>query len=670
MKFYAWLTKPIVLFCLASSGLVFFLNQWLWPTTDEYFYAATARSIRAGLEGTVCLACLNTEHPALVASLIALFEPLTSSGPLDLIGSRLPMALFALGTILMLWLIARQMRIKAGERMWLPWLLLLLPGFFVLSARLMLDVPLTFAFAVLSYLLLSQARPVVIGLGLTLVMLTKGYGLLLAAPLVVVIFTIDSMNQQNGWLRSFIFDLPRKLLAAFLPPVIIATWLLTTSIVPYPRLLETNLIEYAGDGYIGFAKTALLATQKAAEVAAYFSFSQEREAAILKIAERQEDLEFTNQFPKALLESPLEPAAAGGFWDKLWLIYRYNFSEQDVSVFLLPLFLTGLTIRLRRMLGLGKRWLSERADQLFLLLTLIFAYLNWHEALNIHGFRLTVPLSLALVYFAYWGARAILVENSRRARWLFGLLFTGSFLLYARFILQIEGYGSVIAGQPLLALLLKYKLFIFGTAYLAAFGLIWFYPRIAWPKKPVLLAALLIGFLAIKILPFGLEAKAASERFEYDYGLAKATPFLKELVEKQEPIATNLRPYVVHYYADNLQLPNSGVYPLLREFPEIYPELVSRFYLPQRPLTRSLLEESRIRYIFYVEREVTDTAKRDFEAMVGDLNLPLEIIAEAHHPENGRLEWILYRVDANSSTTERLLLNSLFHPGERSELQQ
>jgi hypothetical protein len=554
--------------------------------------------------------------------------------------------LFSLATVVLLWLIAKRVVVKPSETTWFLWLVFLIPGFFVLSTRLMLDVPLTFGFALLLYLLLIQARAIWVGLALAVIMLTKGYGLILATPLVLVAFIFQLLSESDGWLAR-LKHLAGRLLGAFLLPLALATLILTTNWLPFPRLLETNLIQYFGDAYVWFVKGSLwLAEHVAWLIDWLLSWFGEPTAPLAgQIAELSSAVTATGEFPSALFESPLAPETEGGFVRKLWLIYQYNFSEQDISVFLLPLFGTGLVLRLRHLFSLGKSWVTARTDLLFLVLTAIFAYLNWHEALNLHGFRLTVPLSLAMIYFSYFGARAILIEKSRLAWWVFSLLLIASVSLYAHFVAEIASYGSVIANQSLFGWILKYKVWLFGSAFLATFAFLRCYPNWRWPHKPALLTLLIIGFWLIKLLPLGLEARAARATFEYDYGLAKASPLLVRLRDDDQLVASNLRPYTINYYALNLALPNEGAWPLVREFSERYPERYYRFYLPGRPLTDSLLAEREISNIFFVNNSNQAQVEQDFQAMLQALTLPYQIVEEARHPQTGRLQWVLYKVE-------------------------
>lgn len=632
----------LFLYLGVAALFLFFLNRWLWPTPDEYLYASVARSLIVGLKGEICLGCLNTEHPYLVSSLVALYQWARGLSPLDLIASRVPIIFFSLGTIVILWLIAGRVVPRPRERSWLLWLLLLVPGYFILSTRLLLDVPLTFGFALLLYLLLIRARPIWVGMSLLVLLLTKSYGVFLATPLVLGAYFFEMITDStSGWGRSLL-ELSRKLLAAFTPSLLAIALILGLEFLPYPRLTEANLIQYFGDGYALFAKGVLTLVQK---VVIAFAPPEVAQQVGRDIADKIGQISLTGRFPTALFGSPLEPEAQGGFFTKLWLIYRYNFSEQDVSVFLLPLFVTGLVVRMRRLRTLGARWIRERADLLFFPFVLIFIYVNWHEALNIHGFRLTVPITLALVYFGYWGARAVLVEKNRWARRFFGAAFLVSMALYAAFVLQLGSYGSVIASHALVGLLLQYKLVIFGAAFLAAFAFIWHYHRLDWPFKQTILALGILGFFAVKLLPFYFESKAATATFEYDYGLPKTSPLLRDIRTDEAGIATNINPYTMDYYSLNLKLPNEGSAPVMRKFREHYPQPYYWYRLPTHPLTTHLLYAQNVRYIFFVNRELGNDSLEEFLTMLESLRVPLTLVAREHHPETGRLQWEIYAVD-------------------------
>lgn len=639
---------PLPFFLLGTLITLLTLNQWLWPTTDEYLYAATARSMVAGLQGDTCLSCINTEHPALVAALVAAHQWLFKLGPFNLVASRIPIILISLATIGLIWLTGKRIAQVPRERAWFLLLLLLLPGYFILSTRLMLDIPLTACFALICYLLLIRANPFWIGLALCAATLTKGYGFLLTSPLVLGLFTLDAFAERSGGWRTLMRFIG-QLLGAFLPPLLIATLILTTNVLPYPRLLETNFLEYSGGAYLFFAKQALLPLN------AVSTFTQSILSHFLPthavdpldtLSNKAARITITSSFPTALIESPLQTDFTGGFFKRLWLIYRFNFSEQDVSVFLLPLFLTGITLRFRRLISLGSEWVHERADALFLMLTAIFAYLNWHEALNVHGFRLTAPVSLALIYFAYWGLRALLTEESRLARWVFSVTFFGSLILYIQFVQSLGDYRSVIAStEGLLATLLAYKLVLFSAIFIAIFFFVLTYPTVRMRGKRFVLPVLFTFLFILKLIPFGLEAHAETAMFGFDYGLQKAAPILHELREAGEPVVTNARPYVMDYYALNLSLPNAGVSPLLRTFAEYNPVLYTRFDTVTRPLTAELLDSAKTQYVYYVNMGATSDSLEAFHRALTELDRPSYLIAQARHPATQRVQWELYRID-------------------------
>jgi hypothetical protein len=354
-------------------------------------------------------------------------------------------------------------------------------------------------------------------------------------------------------------------------------------------------------------------------------------------------------FPTAIFDSPLEAGATGGFFRKLWLIYRYNFSDQDVMIFSLPLFLTGLVVRVKLLVSNKETWLKQRADWLFLTFTLIFLYLNWHEALNLHGFRLTVPITLALIYFGYWGARAILKENDQWGRRVFAGSFILFLYLYIVFILGIKGYGSVIANQGFTALLLQYKLPIFLIIFCLGFIFLWSHSRLNWPPKNLILVGGILILFIIKFLPFYLESKVALKTYGFNYGLLKSSPLLRELRSQNVRMATNINPYFMNYYAENLKLPNQGAFPKMRILREEYPQLYI-WYGPtkSRPrLTGSWLLKNKIHYIFFADRTFSRQSVQEFEAAIKPLKPYLALIKEEHRPNSNRLQWQLLKFNFN-----------------------
>ncbi|TSC92865.1 MAG: hypothetical protein CEN89_383 [Candidatus Berkelbacteria bacterium Licking1014_7] len=597
----------IISFLTASFIFLLVINNWFWPTPDEYLYASVARSIIAGIKGEICLSCFNTEHTYLVSAMVAIYQWLLGLGDIELIASRIPIIFFSLGTIYILWLISGKIIEKKEERSWFLWLLLLIPGYFVLSVRFLLDVPLTFGFALLIYLLIIRARAIWIGLGLALILLIKDYGFFLAAPLIIISFILDAFEARQSTILKNIVNFVIQILIVFLPSFFVIVIFLAFNFLPYPRLLETGLIEYLGDGYIVFVKVISWLTSKIAP----FINPSDGISYAQALVQKARQLEFSGKFPTTIFDSPLTPEISAGFFKKIWLIYQYNFSEQDVMIFAWPLFFTGLILRIKAIIKSGKAWLSKRNDILFLVLVLIFFYVNWHEALNIHGFRLTVPITLALVYFSYCGLKEILAGGNHKARIIFIFSSVIFLSLYMAFVFQIREYGSLISAQSMVGWLLHYKLLIFLILFSSGFLFLWLYPILSWKRKKLLLLIGLLFFFVLKFFPFYLESKAANKQYDFDYGLPEAVPYLEQIKQQDVNIAANANPYMMDYYAKTLNLPNEGSAPVMRDLKR-FNRYIFYWYRSTYPrLDISFLVAHKINYIFFVNREIGDQSYQE-----------------------------------------------------------
>lgn len=633
-------------FLLIYLGLVWLflliINRWFWPTPDEYLYASVTRSISAGLEGRICLSCFNTEHTYLVQAVSAGYQSIVNTSPYDLAGGRVFNLFFSLITIYLIWLIAKQVVKKPEERIWFLWLLLLVPGYFVLSVRFLLDVPLIFGFAFLIYLMIIKARPIWLGVGLVVILLTKDYGFYLALPLIIVHFCLEFL-ESNGRRWHRLIDLISRVVTVCLPSLAMIVLLLAFSILPYPRLLETGLREYAGNIYPFTARHILALAKKGAEGLAHLSLiSDEQAQQTINLSEKVNMAPLSSSnFPTAIIDSPLKPVVEGGFLRKLWLIYQYNFSEQDVMIFVLPLFLTGLVMRIRHLIQLDREWYKDRVDVIFLAFTAIFFFLNWHEALNIHGFRLTAPITLSLIYFSYWGARLILLTGSRLARLLFSVSFIVFAVLYANFIVNIS-YGSVIATQPLVAILLEYKLPIYMMIFLMAFVFMLVYSRLQWSKKQLMVMGWILFLFLLKFVPFYLEARAAEHYFEYDYGLPKATPLLEQRRIQKTRVLTNINPYTLDYYAGELNLSTESNYPLIRSFAQDNRSVFTH-QLERLSIDPARLYSDRVSYVFYVHKLREETPDSLMWRSLLDQPNYFTLVGESRH--NDRIQWQLYQFD-------------------------
>lgn len=625
------------------------INRWFWPTPDEYLYAAVARSLLAGFKGEICLSCFNTEHTYLVSGLSALYQGLVGTDPFDLAAQRIPVMFFSLGTIYLLWLIAREVVKDKREQLWFVWLLLLIPGYFVLSVRFLLDVPLIFGFALLMYLLIIRTKPLLLGIALAVILLAKDYGLYLAFPLIVASFVFDLLESGKKF-RHQALSFVKKTFVFLLPSVAIIMILVSFNLLPYPRLLEAGMQQYLGGTYsYSVQKVIVLLKESSRRLAQLSLVSAQKVEEVAQLSERVNKIPTNVSFPTAILDSPLKPEVSGGFARKLWLIYQYNFSEQDVMIFVLPLFLTGLVMRVQSIIDLRKRWYKARTDLLFILLAAVLFFVNWHEALNIHGFRLTAPITLALIYFSYWGARLVLLKGARLSKLIFAASFVLFAVLYANFIFNITSYGSIIANQSFFSNLLRFKLPIFMAIFLIAFVFMLVYSRLRWAKKQLMLALWILFLFTLKFTPFYLESRAAERFYEYDYGIPAATPLLQEQLHKKAKILTNVNPYTLDFYSGQLNLPNIDSYPLIRTFRQPNPIMIEH-QLEKKPVDPGVLVSANVSYVLYINKSRESIPDTDMAKSLLQQQKYFSVVEEKTHA--GRIQWQMYAFNKKLYLTE------------------
>ena len=147
------------------------LHFTIWPTPDEYFYATITDAFDDILEGERSAGQLNTEHTYLFSVLHFIYTKIFNIS--DLMVGRTIMLLFAFGNFILLYLLAKKNKIKKEQRIWYLLLLLLIPGFWLFSVRLMLDIPAAFCVLLIIYLLINKSSPYKLSLALVLLLLIK-----------------------------------------------------------------------------------------------------------------------------------------------------------------------------------------------------------------------------------------------------------------------------------------------------------------------------------------------------------------------------------------------------------------------------------------------------------------------------------------------------------------
>ena len=244
----------LLLYLVCATIVLFIINQWLWPTPDEYFYALLAENFKAAFNGQMAFGDIQTEHVGLVAFITALYQQVMH--PSTLLASRVALFGFSLSIIVLIYQIAVTLGLSIKERMWWLLLLLLIPGYWIFSVRLMLDTPGTFGVILVLYLLLKKAPSYQVGLGLLLLLLLKEYYVYLLAPLVGLVIFFDAWRSSGTPFKKITTGFI-QLLFSFIATALATLIMIDFNWLPYPRALELNMIGFFGDLFAYVNKTFL-----------------------------------------------------------------------------------------------------------------------------------------------------------------------------------------------------------------------------------------------------------------------------------------------------------------------------------------------------------------------------------------------------------------------------
>lgn len=641
-----------LVFAVFSTALLISLNCMLWPTPDEYLYATITRSYIAAAHGEVAWSDINTEHIGLVpwfgyvAQQVFHLDQFTSLRYLTVI--------FALGFIVLLYQLPKHLGFAQHERMWLLWALPLVTGFWMFAVRYMLDVPAAFTIGILVWLLAKRAPAWQAGLALASVLLVKEYYWFLMLPVVSIPLLLDQCMAPER-LRVRLSRLCVGAISLALPSLVVIVILLDFNVFPYPRLLNTSLAAIFGDFYIASNQFILTLLGRSLEFTELLvnnsqhsiSGATDGMSTISKtLADPANGMHTTGQTLQGLVDAQ-HPYASSNFWQKLWLIYATNFSENDVNIFLLPSALVGVAITLRQIWSKFKSaYLTVRTDIIFMLLFLVFLYFNYHQADFAHGFRITLPITLCLVYFA---ARAVqtMVNKPTKANLSSWALLVALSLVGYGLAAQASSGGSALTTASFLQTIVHYKVLIYIVIFVAvAIVFIWSVRRTHWRWRQPVLLGLIAGLTLMKFLPVYGEYAIRSSDHHYDYGASDATSVLEPLraADTEKDIVKywgNMHPYRVQYYANDPIITNDLITPGARKFTTIYPK---RYYggvvNNDLPL---LLEVEKIDYLFlnYTYSGAATTDLENMQALVAAQPERFTLIAEQQY--NSQIEWQIYQ---------------------------
>ncbi|MFH1457251.1 MAG: hypothetical protein ABIF17_04050, partial [Patescibacteria group bacterium] len=514
-------------------------------------------------------------------------------------------------------------------------LLLLIPGFWIFSVRLMLGVPATFAIALIIYLLLKKAPFYQIVLSVLLLLLTKEYYFYITMPMLLGILLIDAWkNEQKIYLKIFIFI--KNSIIIYFPSIIVIIILIDFNLFPYPRLLENSITFIFGDFYSYFNKMFLSIINRIVEM---FNTNSDFQPTSTVLEGKIDSIKIVGEIPTGMIHSQ---TAQGdyGFFMKLWLLYKYNFSENDINIFILPLAFFGLGLRIKKIFKNFKlSYKTIRADIIFLFFFSAFAYFNFHEASGIHGFRITIPIILCLIYFSYFGLKKILYQYSKKNIIIFSSIFAFFLILYW-FSIRDLAYGSILANASILNVLISYKPYLFIALFIILFIFIIYFSKIKNPIKYKILLTVVLFLFVIKFIPFYINNNLNLDYYGYNYGMDKARPVLQKLKNTDSKIYSNFNAYKVQYYASDIRIVNKGFTMTIRKFNQKYPRRYISFPLDENLI--NYIEKYKIDYVLLVNDQYNNKDLMLLKEIIAANKKSFQKIEDSYH--NGRLQWILYQV--------------------------
>ncbi|MBI4407191.1 MAG: hypothetical protein HY565_01685, partial [Candidatus Kerfeldbacteria bacterium] len=266
-----------------------------------------------------------------------------------------------------------------------------------------------------------------------------------------------------------------------------------------------------------------------------------------------------------------------------------------------------------------------------------------HEASLKHGFRITLPIIIALIYFSFLAGQVLLKKINLHCSIPFAVLSVLAIVLYA-ISLQAIAYGSVLSHQGIFATLLNLKPYIMVTAFSTLLVLLLLFPRFKSPKKYSLLVTCVLALFIVKLVPFYFENRQALDLYDYDYGLAAATPLLQQPAAANTKILSNMNPNKLQYYAGDLHLSTDGVTPIVRTFSQRYPTLYYG-YLTDGDLLDQLVTNN-INTVLLSNDKIDESFRHILEAVVAAHPTAFTKIFERYKQD--RLQWAIYQFNAQA----------------------
>lgn len=453
-------------------------------------------------------------------------------------------------------------------------LLALIPGFFYSSVKFYLEIPALLAATAVIWSLITKQKPWIVGLILTLIIFTKEYYffLFLPASMVVIFFDTIVNNSTRFWTK--LKSVVTNLLLVGLPGLLVSMFLVDFNIGPYPRMLENSWIELFRDSFTLVNKYFLIIIDKIVSLFSVHGLSN-----FNHVVSQAQQIPIGNKFvTSAVLESPIS-SEKYSVLHTLWVMYKSNFYEQDISLFIVVLTIVGIVISFKKIIrtAKGQKFIRNRIEVVFLSIIFMFIFFNIQQAKNMQGFRINIPLVFVMIYFSYTALKKLLKEKSIKLSLSFLILtcfFTALYSIQDRSV----SLSSVITGS-LVSFIFSFKTYIFAFSFIVFALFLAFNNWLPCSKetKKIILIIFATFYFLLKFIPFIFDYSAEMQAHGNYFNVNNAGKVMHEALDSKSVIYTNLTCHVVYYESQWYKLPNDDFSPRYRTIPTTYPTLCKDF---------------------------------------------------------------------------------------------
>lgn len=595
---------------LVVAGLVV-LNNVIPLSPDEYFYANAVHALTDSYQGLIPIDSINVEHTPLVVLVASVWALVVKSHSLEAL--RLVTNLFLILSIISLGFLFSILYRERWRALFALGLVSFFPIVIYYGAKFLLDVPaLLFVTLTLLGLVKKKGAPF---LSLTIVgiLVTKEYYFFLVVPIVVLVTICDAWSSP-GW-NVRIAKIVKNLIIILLPSLIAITVMIDFNIGPYPRFLENSLVELFRDLFFRVNQQVVFVLADTAKV-----LNLESATHIDQVKTAAQNIVVGHQFlAPALVDSPITNQTIS-FWQLLGYVYRYNFTMQEVSPLVLPLFLLGSWGLFRRLLLNWKEgYQANRTHVIFGLFWAILVFFTFHQGGNLHGFRILVPFLAIFIYVMMEALDQLAHPSTQWARPVFAafaLVALASFFYESR----ITAVGSVLSSLNRSTVVFLVKDFVYVVIYLGLTGFILSGAFVKSERTRVAFLTIAVGLVVLKLIPFVVEKKLGLQTHRYESQLSHLAA-----VVGPEPysIFSNINCYKVDYYLDNPMIPNYDIIPHFRKLTLQIPGHCTYYSETNLAFLVNQLNSGQgndiKRVVLYVSKTATEPIPEVFTSTTGDV---------------------------------------------------